>query len=111
MSKVSSNLAHVQAKLAQLRDSPAGTSDADDSVLALVFQFLIPDENAKATNVHWFCPRAEQTIVEAATFLLRLHAYNSARVKVWTRYLRSCLATCPECVRGLQEAKVSSRHT
>ena len=111
MSPKPANLAQIQAKLAQLRDAPAGTTDADESILALIYQFLIPDDSLKPKDLHWFCSRADQAVVDAATFLIRLHAYNSARVDTWRRFLRICLTTCPGCVRGLQEVKVSSRHT
>ncbi len=111
MSKVSLDLDEVRAKLAQLRDAPTGTTGANESVLVHIYQFLIPNDRSKPTNVHWFCSRAEQTVVDAATFLIRLHAYNSPRVDAWRVKLRSCLVTCAECVRGLQEVKVSSRHT
>ncbi|KAI6114047.1 SEN1 N terminal-domain-containing protein [Pisolithus sp. B1] len=60
---------------------------------------------------HWFCSRADPLTVEAATFLLRLFAYDSPQVEKWKVKLRTCLAGCSECVKVLGEVKVSSRPT
>ncbi|TCD66618.1 DEAD-box type RNA helicase [Steccherinum ochraceum] len=99
----------ARIKLNHLRDAPAATENAQADVLALIYDVLIKD--GQPPRPHWFCSRADQLIVDAATFLLRLHAYNSPRVDAWRLHLKSCLLGCMDCVGALQEAKVSSRHT
>ncbi|KAL6302769.1 SEN1 N terminal-domain-containing protein [Sparassis latifolia] len=103
----------VKAEVTKLRDNP--TNLPSEAVLALVCNYLIgpPQRPPEPRNVfeHWFCSRADDLTVQVATFLIRLHAYHSARVEVWRQQLRACLAQCCDCVRGLQEKKVSSRHT
>ncbi|KAI0785263.1 SEN1 N terminal-domain-containing protein [Abortiporus biennis] len=111
MSTQPSNVEEVRAKLASLRDTPAGTQDTSEAILALLYKFLIKNDTVDEKTTHWFCSKADPLIVEAATFLIRLHAYNSKRVLVWRDHLKDCLTNCPDCVRGLQEAKVSSRYT
>ncbi|EIW80969.1 hypothetical protein CONPUDRAFT_104043 [Coniophora puteana RWD-64-598 SS2] len=65
-----------------------------------------------ADNVlHWFCSKADPLVVEAATFLLRLFAYDSAQVNEWKAKLKLCLGGCSECVQMLNVVKVSSRTT
>ena len=106
---MSSGLKQVRLKLDQLRDPPAGTQDAPEDVLGLIYGVLIKDSTP--SKAHWFCSRADKLTIDAATFLLRLHAYNSPRVNVWRTHLQACLKGCAGCVQGMQEAKTTSRHT
>ncbi|KAH8104550.1 SEN1 N terminal-domain-containing protein [Cristinia sonorae] len=99
----------ARLKLNNLRDSPAGTQNASEDVLALIYSLLVYEGSPQ--EPHWFCARADQLTLDAATFLLRLHAYNSVRVVVWRSHLQACLSNCAECVRAMQEAKITSRHT
>ncbi|KAI0078277.1 hypothetical protein K474DRAFT_1619824 [Panus rudis PR-1116 ss-1] len=101
----------VKAKLEQLRDNPADTQGAPESVLAGIYEFLLNKNTPADGKFHWFCSEADPVVVQAAIFLIRLHAYNSARVETWRSHLRRCLFGCCECVRVYQEAKHTSRKT
>jgi senataxin len=104
--------ADVEARLASLRDKPVGSGDGGENVLFPIYSYLmaVPGDVTDG-NVHWFCPKAESVTVEAATFLIRLFAYDSDNVKAWKARFEKCLAGCSRCVQGLEEVKVSSRHT
>ncbi|KAF7288567.1 hypothetical protein HMN09_01385800 [Mycena chlorophos] len=104
------DIKQVNETLAHLRDYPVDTAATSDSQLSLLYTYL-RDVPAKAGRTHWFCHRAESTTIEAATFLLRLHAYNSSTVLEWRAKLQGCLKGCVDCVAGLQQAKVASRRT
>jgi senataxin len=104
------DLEKVKQTLDTLRDVPADTNGAGRDILALLTDFLL-DSKRVESSLHWFCHRADKLAIDAATFLLRLHAYDSETVQKWRQYLVKCLGGCCECVRGLEEAKISSRHT
>lgn len=113
----------VKVQLAKLRDVPDATPS--EAILFLMFDYLIGPLPSKSTHSipshsvsdrsrkhkHWFCSRADEVVVEAATFLLRLHAYTSSRVDLWREELSGCLRECCDCVRELLLIKLSSRHT
>ncbi|KZT73806.1 hypothetical protein DAEQUDRAFT_355275 [Daedalea quercina L-15889] len=105
----------LEVLLKQLRDVPVVAPS--DKVLTRLTNHLIgsPNQstlgNALQPHEHWFCSHAMDTTREVATFLIRLHAYDSDRVKAWRRQLRRCLTGCCACVRGFQEVKVTSRET
>jgi len=100
----------VKKTIKQLRDVPANTTGAGQDVLQLISDYLI-DIGPKEGPVHWFCPKVTQLTIDSATFLLRLHAYESSSIQTWRSLLTRCLRGCCDCVRGLAEAKVTSRHT
>lgn len=104
---------HVEKILAQLRDAPVDTAGASDSYLGPVFSYLMKtSSNDQPSGVpHWFCSRAKQLTVDAATFLLRLFAYDSPRVTQWKNVFERCMDGCCECLQGLEEVKLSSRTT
>ncbi|KAF8843323.1 hypothetical protein BDN67DRAFT_945625 [Paxillus ammoniavirescens] len=107
-----SDVDKVKALLASVRDTPVNTADGSDDILAPIFGYLMkvpPNKNDR--RCHWFCSLADHLTVEAATFLLRLFAYNSPRVEEWKAKLVGCLAGCCDCVRVFGEVKVSSRST
>ena len=106
----------VKKKLAELRDAP--TAVVGDDVLRLVATYLLgslakPENPVKitVTHEHWFCSQADELTRDAATFCVRLHAYNSSSVEVWRGQLKRVLSKCCYCVRGLHEAETMSRHT
>jgi senataxin len=102
----------VDRQLATLRDSPVNNDGASDVVLSSIFTYLMGvPVNASDGRLHWFCNRASSTTVAAATFLIRLFAYSSPLVEEWRTTFRSCLNGCPDCVLGLQEAKLTSKNT
>jgi len=101
----------VKTRLKQLHDTPVAIASEED--LQLLTNYLLGPATQTATRRfdHWFCSRATEVTNEAAKFLIRLRAYNNVRVEVWKQQLRTCLAECCECVRGFQQAKVTSRDT
>ncbi|KIJ64432.1 hypothetical protein HYDPIDRAFT_187805 [Hydnomerulius pinastri MD-312] len=102
----------VKALLASVRDTPVNTADASDDVLGPIYGYLMKvPSNSSDKCYHWFCSSADQLTVEAATFLLRLFAYNSPNVEEWKNRLRGCLAGCCACVKSFGEVKVTSRLT
>ncbi|TFK40652.1 SEN1 N terminal-domain-containing protein [Crucibulum laeve] len=107
----SSEKTTVKKLLATLHDNPVDNSGASDDVLGSVFSYLIAVPPTPSGDLHWFCHEADPTTVAAATFLLRLFAYNSAQVNSWKEKLHLCLSRCVLCVQGLQEVKVTSKDT
>jgi len=102
----------VSSLLKTLRDSPVNTEGAPDSILGPIYDYLMKSPSASPDGrFHWFCKRAEPTTKEAATFLIRLYAYDSPRVSDWKARFQNCLVGCLECVKGLGEVKISSRST
>ncbi|KAF8908972.1 SEN1 N terminal-domain-containing protein [Gymnopilus junonius] len=97
--------------LAVLRDTPADTQAASDAVLGKIYQYLIAVPASSDKHVHWFCTQADSTTIDAATFLIRLMAYNSVQVTEWKKRLHECLTHCALCVQGLETAKVTSQET
>lgn len=99
------------ALLKNLHDTPV---DTNGSVAALkeLYDYLVsvpPD--AADGRTHWFCHKADTVTVEAATFLLRLFAYNSERVNEWKKKFEGCMNGCCHCIQGLQRVKYTSRNT
>ncbi|KIY46559.1 hypothetical protein FISHEDRAFT_10623, partial [Fistulina hepatica ATCC 64428] len=94
----------IDALLKSLRESPV--ENPSDVLLARLYGFLM-SKDAK----HWFCNQAEPTIVEVASFLLRLFAYNNDLVTQWKTKLDACLNACADCVHGLQSAKTHTKTT
>lgn len=101
----------VRLKLRELHDHPVNTEGVVEADLILLFTFLMQHNTPQDGPVHWFCSKADPLVVEAATFLLRLHAYSSPRIQVWRSILQRCLSDCAHCVQKLQEIKTTSRHT
>ncbi|KAG0703798.1 SEN1 N terminal-domain-containing protein [Suillus ampliporus] len=105
-------LSKVKTLLTSVRDAPVNTADGADDVLGPIYAYLMKiPPSASDRTYHWFCSRANQLTIGAATFLLRLFAYDSPRVDDWKRRLKSCLAGCCQCIKGLGEVKASSRKT
>ena len=100
----------VKKTIKQLRDVPANTTGAGRDVLLLISDYIV-EVSPKEGPVHWFCRKADQLTIDCATFLLRLHAYESGSIQTWRNLLTRCLRGCCDCVRGLAEAKVTSKHT
>ena len=110
------NHEEVKKKLAELRDTPQTLVGDED--LRLTSTYLLgslkkPENGAEPPLVHdhWFCSQAHEVTREAATFLIRLHAYNSSSVDIWRSQLKRVITRCCYCVRGLHEAEIMSRHT
>ncbi|KAJ7069799.1 SEN1 N terminal-domain-containing protein [Mycena amicta] len=105
---MSHDIQRIDDTLKELRDFPVDSSG--DDKLALLYNYLC-DIPPQAGRLHWFCRRATSTTVEAASFLLRLHAYSSEPVLQWKGKMAACLKGCVECVAGLQRAKAASKNT
>ena len=102
----------VQAFLEHLRNEPVGSEGSTDSVMKAMVDYLFKVPAAPSDGVyHWFCQRADSVTREAATFLIRLFAYDSQRVVDWKARMKTLLSSCCDCVRGLQEAKRTSQET
>ncbi|KAG1882613.1 SEN1 N terminal-domain-containing protein [Suillus subluteus] len=105
-------LSKVKTLLTSVRDTPVNTADGADDILQPIFSYLMDIPPSASDNTyHWFCSHADQLTIGAATFLLRLFAYDSPRVDDWKRRLKSCLSGCCQCIRGFGEVKASSRTT
>ncbi|KAI0648078.1 SEN1 N terminal-domain-containing protein [Trametes meyenii] len=110
------NRDEVKKRLNELRDAPQ--TQVGDEDLRLTSTYLLgslrrPD-NLSSVNLafdHWFCSKADEITREAATFLIRLHAYNSSSVELWRWQLKCVISRCCNCISGLYEAEVTSRHT
>lgn len=99
----------VHKLLEDLRDVPVDTEHISAVVLQKVYQYLMEVPSGSDNVLHWFCPRATPDTVEAASFLIRMFAYD--RVDEWRKRFYSCMSGCSECVKGLQRAKVTSKKT
>ncbi|KAG2359476.1 SEN1 N terminal-domain-containing protein [Suillus spraguei] len=105
-------LSKVKTLLTSVRDTPVNTVDGTEDILQPIYLHLMKIPPSASDNTyHWFCSRADQLTIGAATFLLRLFAYDSPRVDDWKKRLKSCLSGCCQCIRGFGEVKVSSRTT
>ena len=109
MSRTVSN--RIQTLLTTLRDNPVNSEQLDDGVLGEIYSYLMDIPSTPSGDLHWFCEKADAITVDAATFLLRLFAYESDLVKIWKKKLQQCLTCCSSCVGGLEIAKVDSQMT
>ncbi|KAF5385735.1 hypothetical protein D9757_005459 [Collybiopsis confluens] len=100
----------VRDLLKTFYDEPRDSTNVQESDLDAIYTYLQRSSVAKS-KLHWFCPSAEASVVEAATFLLRLYAYNSPKVEIWKEWLNKCLDNCGDCVLGFERAKIGSRKT
>ncbi|EKM51498.1 uncharacterized protein PHACADRAFT_199007 [Phanerochaete carnosa HHB-10118-sp] len=99
----------VSKKLKEFRDTPVAHPSNQD--LYAIFNFLVLENSPAAGQIHWFCAQARPLVTEAASFLLRLHAYNSPLVVQWRAKLQACLAGCSQCVGRLPVIKDQSQRT
>ncbi|KAI0670809.1 SEN1 N terminal-domain-containing protein [Trametes maxima] len=106
----------VKKRLAELRDAPR--TQVGDEDLRLTSTYLLgslrrPDNPSTVALAfdHWFCSKADEVTREAATFLIRLHAYNSSSVELWRWQLKRVITRCCNCISGLYEAEMMSRYT
>lgn len=102
----------VSRTLEKLRKEPINTQGSQDAILAPIYTLLMSALPSEEGILHWFCDRARPVVVEASTFLLRLHAYSdNVRVDAWKTKLTGVLHGCCGCVQGYTSAKISSRDT
>lgn len=86
--------------LGKLKNTPVG-SDLKERDLQAVYDYLITKDPQPE---HWFCEAAPYTLVpEAASFALRLHAYNGEQAKKWKTALAKIVSVCSACARGMED--------
>ncbi|KAF8516825.1 SEN1 N terminal-domain-containing protein [Hysterangium stoloniferum] len=106
------NEAEVSRILDRLKREPVNTDGAPDTVLGPVYSLLIKAPAGEDRILHWFCGSAKPVVVEAATFLLRLHAYtNNPRVDNWKDKMAGVLHGCCNCLQSYMDIKISCRET
>ncbi|KAI0031389.1 SEN1 N terminal-domain-containing protein [Vararia minispora EC-137] len=91
-----------------LRDFPV--EDPDPKLMVKLFDWTMGLPTT-ADRLHWYCHRADETLVMAATYLIRLFAYDGSKKVQWLERLEIILRGCCDCVRGLQAAKWNARQT
>ncbi|KAF9485837.1 hypothetical protein BDN70DRAFT_870734 [Pholiota conissans] len=104
-------LTNIPLLLQALHDVPATTDDAPNPMLVAIYTYLTTQDPNLPGDIHWFCDKADPIIKEAAAFLLRLHAYNSARVIEWKTILQKCISRCAPCAQGLEIGKAAWKST
>jgi senataxin len=106
------NEAEVSRILDKLKRVPVNTDGAPDTILGPIYSLLIKAPSSENHALHWFCGDARPVVVEAATFLLRLHAYtNNPRVDNWKDKMANVLHGCCNCIQCYQDIKISCRDT
>lgn len=101
----------INALLANLRDDPVDNTGATDQILAQLYNYLLGVSRDKNGKLHWFCHHASPTTVGAASFLLRLFAYDGHEAETWRGHLNTCLIECCDCVAEFETVKRVSRTT
>lgn len=103
----------VSQSLEKLRREPINADGSQDAILTPIYTYLmavVPQGEDRV--LHWFCNKSRSVVVEAAAFLLRLHAYsNNPRVDSWKNKLSKVLYGCCACVQSYTEIKVTCRNT
>jgi senataxin len=100
----------LEGLLKDLRDN----SVDGQAGLKQLHDFLFTQHSTSTDHgvLHWFCNKVVDPLVpEAATFLLRLHAYDSPKVEVWREKLQIVLGGCVGCAKRLEEVNESSTTT
>ena len=101
---------NIPELLANLRTSPIDTENIlADPILATINDYFV-SKTARQSH-HWYCDKADDTLIEAATFLIRLFAYEDSRVHQWKTDLNTCLSSCYKCNFGFERAKEKSCKT
>ncbi|KAI5896492.1 uncharacterized protein SCHCODRAFT_01200004 [Schizophyllum commune H4-8] len=95
--------------LADVRAEPAKYNKPSDTVLGAIFGLVVKTGPSEPSQIHWFCSQASETLSEAATFLIRLFAYNSPLVETWKAQYSLCVNECVQCALGVEIAKTRAR--
>lgn len=102
----------VARTLEKLKLEPITAEGGQDAVLGPIYNLLVHAPPGDDCVFHWFCKKARPVVTEAATFLLRLHAYsNSVMVEDWKRKMAGVLHGCCNCIQSYQEIKLTCRDT
>ncbi|KIJ54640.1 hypothetical protein M422DRAFT_220966 [Sphaerobolus stellatus SS14] len=111
MAEVDQPLPHereISRSLEKLKTQPIATGGSGDDVMVPIYTFLM-GAPPKDGVLHWFCAKTRPVVIEAASFLLRLYAYNSDSVVIWKGKLTEVLHGCSDCVEVYMEVKLKSR--
>ena len=76
----------LKARLIELRDSPV--EDPDSNLMLNAFNWAM-GRPQQPDGLHWFCHRADETLVMASTFLMRIFAYESTKKVQWLQKLEN----------------------
>lgn len=109
-SSTSSEEREIATLLQGLRDRPADNAAAEP-LLPRIFSFLTQVSPTPSGQLHWFCDKASETTVGAASFLIRLYAFKGPSVQTWKQGFRNCVSSCAFCVESLECIKATSRST
>ena len=101
----------LERKLEQYRDTPVDSFGTKDSDFLPLLSYLLKVKLDKDGALHWFCSHADDLTRETATFLLRMFAYENAKVTEWKDRLRKVWSTCAECIMAMDIRKRTSRTT
>ncbi|KAJ3568749.1 hypothetical protein NP233_g5511 [Leucocoprinus birnbaumii] len=101
----------VKKLVTQLYHDPVDNAGVTDQILAQLYNYLLNSPKDSKGKLHWFCHRANSTTIGAASFLLRLFAYDGDEAETWKGHLHSCLVGCCDCVTELELIKRTSRTT
>lgn len=102
----------VSRSLTKLRQEPINADGSHDTILTPIYTYLMAVSPGEDRVLHWFCSKAKSVVTEAATFLLRLHAYsNNPKVESWKERLIKVLYGCSACVHSYTELKATCRNT
>jgi hypothetical protein len=112
---MSQDRSESQSLLHRLNDyarDPGSVSDnVREDLMRDALKYLSSSSSTSALPLHWFCDTSPRVVGECATFLLRLHAYESEHVPVWKAQCAKVLHTCPRCCASYQDRKVASRRS
>jgi senataxin len=100
----------LERRLSQYAADPESVGITDtDALMSHCLELLAAQ---KTDNFgHWFCHRAPTVVIEAATFLIRLHAYANEHVERWKKDMIAVLHSCCDCGRGYENAKKKAKTT
>ena len=105
------NEEQISRILEKLKKEPVGVGPDGEPYMLLVFKLLMSVIPGQDGILHWFCQKTRPVVIEAATFLLRLHAFKSDSVNIWRGKLTGVLHGCCDCIEGYAEAKSCSKET
>ncbi|KAG8930710.1 DEAD-box type RNA helicase [Tulasnella sp. 418] len=94
--------------LEELRNNPVNTGGSTDEYLKKCLDF-VDSKKPRSGPSHLYCSRTTEVVREAATFLIRLQAYQNSQA--WKERLIALFRECLDCVRGYAEARGRSDKT
>jgi senataxin len=101
----------IATLLDNLREDPVDNTGVTDQILGRIYNHLLAVSKDKNGKLHWYCQRASSTTIGAASFLLRLFAYDGQEAETWRGHLNTCFVGCCDCIVEFEKVKGSSRMT